>query len=60
MVSGNGISFSGLASGLDTQAIVQQLVALERIPITLVETQKREEQDKLNKVDALADLVKAL
>ena len=30
---GNGLSFSGLASGLDTKSIIDQLVALERLPI---------------------------
>ena len=30
MVSTSGISFSGLGSGLDTNAIVSQLIAVER------------------------------
>ncbi len=60
MVNGTGISFSGLASGLDTTSIVQQLVALERIPIQLVEAQRQEQKDKLNLVNQFADLVNAL
>ena len=60
MVNSNGISFSGLASGLDTASIIKQLVALERIPIQLLETKKADVQKKLDKIDALADLVKAL
>lgn len=60
MVNGTGISFSGLASGLDTNAIVQQLVALERIPIQLIEDQKSQQQAKLDKLNAFADLVNAL
>ena len=60
MVNGTGINFSGLASGLDTNAIVSQLVALERIPIQLIESQKDQQQAKLNKINQLADLVKGL
>jgi flagellar hook-associated protein 2 len=60
MVNGTGISFSGLASGLDTTSIVQQLVALERIPIQLVQAQRQEQQDKLDLVNQFADLVTAL
>ena len=60
MVNSTGISFSGLGSGLDTAAIVQQLVALERIPIQLIETKKNAEQDKLDEISAFSKLVKAL
>ena len=35
-----GISFGGLASGLDTQAIIAALVAVERRPIKALETKK--------------------
>src|SRR5262245_45193050 len=35
-----GISFGGLASGLDTKAIISALVAVERRPITALETKK--------------------
>ena len=42
-----GISFSGLGSGLDTDAIIQQLVDIERRPISLIQTrQARLEQQK--------------
>jgi len=60
MVSSSGISFSGLASGLDTAAIVQQLLALERIPIQQIETKRDREQEKLDKIDVLSGLVKTL
>ena len=43
----SGISFSGLASGLDTAAIIRQLVLLERRPIGLLKT-KRKAFDKQN------------
>jgi flagellar hook-associated protein 2 len=35
-----GISFGGLASGLDTKAIITALVAVERLPITALEDKK--------------------
>lgn len=60
MVNSTGINFSGLASGLDTNAIVKQLVALERIPIQLIENKKSSEQAKLDKLDSFSTLVKAL
>lgn len=60
MVSSTGISFSGLASGLDTTSIVNQLVALERIPIQLAEAQRDEQQDKLDRLSEFRGLVQAL
>ncbi len=33
-LSSTGITFNGLASGLDTQAIIQALLAVEQRPIT--------------------------
>jgi flagellar hook-associated protein 2 len=39
-MSSAGISFGGLASGLDTQAIISALVAVERRPIQQLETKK--------------------
>lgn len=39
-MSSAGITFGGLASGLDTQAIVSALVAIEKRPITQLETKK--------------------
>ena len=39
-MSNAGISFGGLASGLDTKAIVQALVSIERRPITALEQKK--------------------
>ncbi|QDV05010.1 Flagellar hook-associated protein 2 [Planctomycetes bacterium Poly30] len=60
MVSSSGISFSGLGSGLDTAAIVSQLVSIERIPIRTIETRRGTEQKKLDLVGQLGDLVKKL
>lgn len=39
-MSSAGISFGGLASGLDTKAIISALVAIERRPISALETKK--------------------
>ncbi len=36
----SGISFSGIASGLDTARIISQLVGLERIPISRLQSRK--------------------
>lgn len=60
MVSSSGISFSGLGSGLDTQAIVRQLVSLERLPIQNLESRRGTEERRLDLVGQLGDLVKGL
>ncbi|MFN9706266.1 MAG: flagellar cap protein FliD N-terminal domain-containing protein, partial [Planctomycetota bacterium] len=39
-MSNAGISFGGLASGLDTKSIIQALVAIERRPIAALEQKK--------------------
>ncbi len=41
-------SVGGLASGLDTQNILDQLIAIERRPITLLQQRKSDYQDKLD------------
>ena len=48
-----GISFSGLGSGIDTASIVDQLIALERVPITQV--QERQDREKARQT-ALQDI----
>ena len=60
MVNSNGITFSGLASGLDTRSIINQLVALERIPIRLIETKRAGAQERLDRIGTLEELVKSL
>ena len=42
-----GISFSGLSSGIDSGQIIEQLVAIERRPVALLENQQIEEETKL-------------
>lgn len=60
MVSNSGISFTGLGSGLDTQAIVSQLVAVERLPILNLQTRRGTEERRLDLIGQLGDLVKGL
>lgn len=59
-MSGNGISISGLGSGLDTARIIQQLVALERLPLEALEDKKKGVQEKLSTLGTLQGLVKDL
>lgn len=66
-MSTQGISFAGLASGLDSSAIIKSLVALERRPIGLLEQKKSrfDQQAKLfgtlrTKLDKLQELTKDL
>lgn len=57
-ISSSGtITFSGLASGIDTSSIVSQLMALERAPEQLLTNQKTTMQ---NQVDAYNQLSSAL
>lgn len=49
----SAITFSGLATGLDTASIVDQLVQLKRIPIKRMESQRQQFQ---NQISALATL----
>jgi flagellar hook-associated protein 2 len=41
------ITFSGLATGLDTDSIITQLMELERAPITRLETKKTEATERI-------------
>ena len=45
-MSASGITFGGLASGLDTQAIITALLAVERRPIQALESKKQGLQDQ--------------
>ena len=55
-----GISFGGLASGLDSGAIIQALLKAERIPIDQLEARKKAEQDKITLLGTFQGLVAAL
>jgi flagellar hook-associated protein 2 len=60
MVFGSGIGIGGLASGIDTNSIIQKLVQLESIPITQLQDKKTTQKNKLNGVSQLQGLVKDL
>lgn len=59
-MSGNGISIGGLASGLDSQKIIAQLVQLEELPITALQNKKKVEQSKLTTLGTFQGYVKDL
>jgi flagellar hook-associated protein 2 len=44
--STNGISFSGLSSGLDTDSIISQLVNIEKAPIQRMTAQQKTLRDR--------------
>ncbi|MCZ6597864.1 MAG: flagellar filament capping protein FliD [Planctomycetota bacterium] len=54
------IQFGGLASGLDTGAIIQALLQVEAFPIQLLEFQKESEQSKLSLFGTLEGYVDSL
>ncbi len=61
------ITFSGLATGMDTDSIVSQLMEIERLPIDRLEAQKESEKEKLEAyaqfdtiIDDLKDAVSAM
>jgi flagellar hook-associated protein 2 len=60
MAFGSGIGIGGLASGIDTNSIIQKLVQLESIPIAQLESKKSAQKSKLNGVSQLQGLVKTL
>lgn len=54
------ITFGGLASGLDTNAIINQLVAVESLPIQLLQGQKSVEESKLSLIGTFKGLIESL
>lgn len=50
-LSGSGISFSGLGSGIDTESIINQLLQLERRPIARLQTDQLLLKTKLAAID---------
>ncbi|MFT7485917.1 MAG: flagellar hook-associated protein 2 [Candidatus Paceibacteria bacterium] len=54
------ISFGGLGSGLDTGAIIQALVNVERVPINLLGQQKQTQQAKFDLIGTFKGLVDSL
>lgn len=59
-MSSAGITFSGLASGLDTKSIISALVAIEQRPITQLETKKSTLSKSKSLMGNLGDLLEAL
>lgn len=59
-MAGSGITFAGLGSGIDTTSIINQLVALERLPLTALENQKKGVQSKISTLGTLKGYVKDL
>jgi len=55
-----GISFSGLASGIDSAAIIDALISAERVPINILEARKAESQEKIDLLGTLKGLVQDL
>ena len=60
-ISSNGtISFSGLATGIDTSSIVSQLMALERAPQQILTSQKTRMQSQVTAYNALSSALTSL
>lgn len=55
-----GISIGGLGSGLDTRAIIDALVRVERLPIDMLEEKKEAEKKKLTLLNTLKGYVDTL
>ena len=60
MSSISGISFGGLASGLNTQSIISALMALEQRPITALENKKQGYQNQLGLFGTLETRLQSL
>jgi flagellar hook-associated protein 2 len=54
------INFGGLASGLDTNSIVDQLMAIERQPETRLKTQQSQVQQRKTDLQSIEDSLKSL
>lgn len=54
------ISFGGLASGLDTSAIINAMVQVEKVPIILLQAQKEDSEAKLSLVGTFKGHVETL
>lgn len=54
------ISFGGIASGLDTNAIINALVQSERIPIQVLQAKKSTQQSKLDLIGTFKGHLKSL
>jgi flagellar hook-associated protein 2 len=60
-ISSSGtINFSGLATGIDTKSIVSQLMALERAPEQILNTQKTKMQSQVSAYNQLSSALTSL
>lgn len=53
-------TFSGLASGLDTAGIVEQLISIERLPIDRLESKQADNRSKSSRFEGISSLLKTL
>ncbi len=58
-ISGN-ISFGGLGSGLDTNAIIEALLDVERVPISQLQAEKADHQQKISLLGTFEGYVASL
>ena len=56
----SSVSFSGLATGLDTGSIISQLVELKRAPIYRLQKDKKSYQDQISSLATLKTKLLAL
>lgn len=56
----SGITFSGLGSGIDSAAIINALLAVERVPIQQLEDRKGADQKKIDLIGTFRGLVDTL
>jgi flagellar hook-associated protein 2 len=59
-LSTSGISFSGLASGIDTSSMVEQLVALEQSKVAAVQKKQNQTQLRLTALGTLQSMLSTL
>ncbi|MCH8273578.1 MAG: flagellar filament capping protein FliD [Armatimonadetes bacterium] len=58
--SGSGIMFAGLSSGIDTEAIISQLIALEALPIRRLQFEQAKLRVRLDATDQYKSLLETL
>ena len=56
----SGVSLSGLASGLDTKSIIEQLMSLERRPLDNIKAKQTAHNSRVSAVKSVQDLIGSL
>lgn len=59
-MSSSTINFSGISSGIDTQAIIKATVAAQRVPITRLESRKSGYQDQISSIGKMTSALNEL